>query len=136
MVNAVISYYAALAHSDQIRMEVSVRIPAVNPHISDAHLCVILGNLLENAEEACRRMTEGEQWVRLRTKVHGELLFISMDNSCGGTVQPQDGRYLSSKRSGEGIGLRSVRSLAKAHGGSAEFSSGDNWFRSEICVRL
>ena len=136
MVNAVISYYAALAHSDQIRMEVSVRIPAVNPHISDAHLCVILGNLLENAEEACRRMTEGEQWVRLRTKVHGELLFISMDNSCGGTVQPQDGRYLSSKRSGEGIGLRSVRSLAKVHGGSAEFTSGDNWFRSEICVRL
>ena len=81
-------------------------------------------------------MTEGEQWVRLRTKVHGELLFISMDNSCGGTVQPQDGRYLSSKRSGEGIGLRSVRSLAKVHGGSAEFTSGDNWFRSEICVRL
>jgi signal transduction histidine kinase len=136
MVNAVISYYAALAHSDQIRMEVSVRIPAANPHISDSHLCVILGNLLENAGEACRRMTEGERWIRLRTKVHGELLFISMDNSCEGTVQPQDGRYLSSKRNEEGIGLRSVRSLAKVHGGTAEFTSGDNWFRSEICVRL
>ena len=136
LVNAVISYHVALARSDQIRMEVGVQIPAANPHISDAHLCVILGNLLENACEACRRMTEGERWIRLRAKVHGDLLFISMDNSCSGAVQLQDGRYLSSKRNEEGIGLRSVRSLAKAHDGSAEFTSGDNWFRSEICVRL
>ena len=135
-VNAVISYYAAIAQGDHIRMKIDVQIPAVNPHISDSHLCVILGNLLENAEEACRRMKDGDKYILLKARIHGGLLFISMDNSYDGIFQVKNGHFISRKRNEEGIGLKSVRSLAQSHAGSAEFIPGEKMFRSEICIML
>lgn len=136
VVNSTIGYYAQLAENDHIRLNILVEIPAFNPHISDSNLCVIFGNLLENAIEACRLMKPESRYINLFSRVNGAMLFISMDNSFNGVVHKQNDEFLSSKRAGIGTGLHSVRSLAETHSGSAEFKTTENRFRSEICLKL
>lgn len=136
VVNSTIGYYAQLAEDAHIRLDVFVELPAFNPNISDISLCVIFGNLLENAIEACHVMRPESRYIKLCSKVNGAMLFISMDNSFNGVVHIKDGEFLSSKRQGPVTGLHSVRSLAESHDGSAEFKTTENRFRSEVCLRL
>ena len=60
-----------------------------------------------------------------------------MDNSFDGFfARTGDGGYRSGKRPGRvGIGLSSIETVAKDHGGSARFTPLEGIFRSEVYVR-
>lgn len=135
-INATLGFYAQEIRQEDISLETRVQVPESNPDISDANLCVIFGNLLENALEACKRMKTGSRFIRLNTKVCGEVLFITMDNSCDGTVRRDGDDFYSAKRSGLGTGLSSIRAIAESHNGGASFECLENEFRSKVYVRL
>ncbi len=136
IINATLGYYNQLAKENNIDLKIHVQVPESNPNISDSNLCVIFGNLLENATEACSRMKSGARYITLNSQVRGEVLFITMDNSYDGNVSKKGERFYSSKRPGFGTGLSSVQSLAETHNGSASFEALENEFRSEVYVRL
>ena len=76
---------------------------------------MILGNLLENAVEACLREKNGKCSIRLRIfRKNSSLVFLT-DNTCSGTVPfDADGKTpLSSKRKGVGIGVSSIREISR-----------------------
>lgn len=133
--NALLSYYVSLAEREGIRLHVRAQIPRELSGISDSNLCVMLGNLLENAVEACRRMKEGERSIDVHARVQGDMLTIAVDNSYDGRIRMRDGRFLSRKDDHrEGLGLRSVESVARSHGGKAEFEAGGNVFRASVVI--
>ena len=136
VVGAALGFYIQTAREEGVKIRVRVQVPATNRDISDASLCVIFGNLLENAIEACR-LVKGERFIKLSARVNGEMLFITMDNcSPGGSVQKSGGLFASGKGAGRGLGLSSVCSIAERHGGSARFRDENGVFQSEVCVRL
>ena len=135
-VNAIVSHYAALCEAQKIAADIRITVPTHTEHTTDTELCVIFGNLLENAVEACRRMTEGEKFLRLSSRVEHGVLTIAMDNSFDGKVAKEEEKFLSSKRSGVGIGLSSIRSVAKAHQGDARFEAEGTVFHSSVYCRL
>lgn len=135
-VNAIVSHYASICEQEGISFFVKLDVPSQNSNMTDSSLCVIFGNLLENAVEACRRMCEGETFIRLNSRLEYGVLTITMENSFNGTVHMQDGKLYSSKRNGFGIGLSSVQAVAKAHDGDARFEPEGNVFLSLIYVKL
>jgi len=135
-VNAIINHYASMAEKAGIELSLLADVPPGNPNISDALLCVVFGNLLENGIEACSRMTSGKRWIRFRTLVKNGTLFITMDNSFSGSVTRDGHRFISSKTHRPGVGLASVRSVAEAHGGEAVFTPREDCFRSEVYLKL
>ena len=64
------------------------------------------------------------------------MLFIYMDNTYDNEIKIVDNVYQSTKHDGAGTGLTSIESTAQAHEGSAKFTTKDNHFISEVCVRL
>lgn len=58
-VNAIVSHYAALARQNGVELSVKLTVPESGEKISDTSLCVIFGNLLENAIEGCGRVGDG-----------------------------------------------------------------------------
>ena len=134
--NALLSYYVSSAEAEGVQCEVRAQIPANLPRVSDGDLCVLIGNLLENALEACRRMKEGPKSLKFRARIQGELLTVIVDNTYDGKVRFYRGKYLSSKREALGTGLQSVTSVARRHGGEAVFESGGTTFRSNIYIRI
>lgn len=134
--NALLSYYVSSAEAEDVQCEVRAQIPANLPHVSDGDLCVLIGNLLENAVEACQRMKEGPKKLTFMARVQGELLALTVDNTYDGKVCFYRGKRLSSKRDAPGTGLQSVASVARRHGGEAVFESGGTTFRSSVYIRI
>lgn len=136
-VNAIISHYAAIAEERGIACSIRLTVPEHLEQITDSSLCVIFGNLFENAIEACARMTgEGQRFIHLNSRLQYKTLTITMDNSFDGRFTEKDGRLVSSKRDDFGVGTGSVAAVAARHGGSARFEADGRVFLSSVYVRV
>ena len=131
-VNAVVSHYAALCRERRVEADIHLSVPARTEQSTDGELCVIFGNLMENALEACGRMAGGRRFLHLRSTVHLGTLTITMDNSFDGQVTRENGTFRSSKRDDFGVGLSSIQAVARKRGGDARFEADGQVFRSSV----
>lgn len=135
-VNMVLAYFAQVAQENSIRYDVKMDIPATLS-VSDNDLTVLLGNLVENAIEACCSQNNGDRVIRICGKCSGETLLFTIDNTYDNPIKKnQSGVYLSSKHSGEGIGIESARSIAQRLGGYLELTQEEGFFCVSIVIRL
>lgn len=137
VVNAIVCYYAASARDGGIAFEAGIDYPDTCP-VSSTDITVLLGNLLENAVEACKREAGGEpKTIKLRVKQRGgAALLILVDNPCA-TPVPFDGDTpLSSKREGVGIGTASVREIAARYGGTVQFEQKGGMFYASVLLKI
>lgn len=136
MVNAILSHYASICRDKGIELKLQMAVPAENANVDDSKLCVVFGNLLENAVEACCRMPEGRKYIELNSQMHNGLLIVTMDNSFNGQVRRDGQKFYSSKRDAYGIGLASIRSVALEAQGEAQFEGEGNVFHSSLYLRV
>ena len=79
----------------------------------------------------------GKKFIQLNSSLEYGVLTITMDNSFDGQARQEDGKFLSSKRAGvPGVGLSSIRAVAKAHQGDARFEADGQVFRSSVYAKL
>jgi signal transduction histidine kinase len=133
--DALVQYYCSLAQSNGIQFQSRLMVPAsLNFPIVD--LCGLLGNLLENAVEACKRQPDGDKAIFIAGRVQdGQLEFV-VDNSFTGTLKIRGGRYLSSKRDGYGLGISSVMEMVERHNGVINLYADENGFHAELSLPL
>ena len=135
VVNAIICYYAALARESHISFEASIDYP-LNSSISETDITVLLGNILENAVEACKQVSENQIFIKLRIRCHSNSeLVILVDNSCKGTVTFENDIPISTKHEGNGIGTLSIRDIAERYHGLARFECRDHIFYTSVLLR-
>ncbi len=135
VVDSTIGFYSKIAQGGGITMDISVNIPASGAAVSDTDLCVVFGNLLENAIDACSSVS-GHRFINLSSAVRGRMIFITMDNSCTNGLSKVGEEFISTKHPGTGVGLRSICSIAEKHSGTAEFTADNGIFRSEVCMKI
>lgn len=135
-VNAVAAHYYAMAEQSGVDIDLSLTVPRELDGAVESNLCVVVGNLLENAVEACGRMTEGKRFIRVSSGLEYGILTLTADNSFAGQVRKQEGAFLSSKRPGEGTGISSVLAVAQKHGGSARFEEGGGVFQASVYLNV
>lgn len=132
-VDAVLRYYAEKTIQEGISLSVSFQM-GEQAVIPEPDLCVLLGNLLENALEACSRDPE-EKKIQLKARQVGEcMLFITVDNTSLQKPRLEGGRFLSSKRKGFGTGTESIRAIAERFHGEARFSWKDQVFYASVML--
>ena len=130
--NALLNYYAHSATEKGIDSEFRIRLPNHLP-VSDMDLCSMIGNILENAIMACGQ----GGFLRLTVMTEEEAqLYIVATNSFRGSLRKEDGIYVSTSRSGRGIGLVSIISTAEKYGGVAQFSHQGQEFYSNVAIPL
>ena len=99
--------------------------------INNADLCVVFGNCLKNAVEDCGRMPRGEDFITVKAQLDGDMLGITVDNSYDGKIGDL---FLSGKRQGAGIGIASVRAVARKYGGLTKFEAKDGVFQASVLL--
>ncbi len=133
-VNALLQYFAGLAKHHSIGFAAHIHLTH-DITIPDESLAVLLGNLLENAVEACA--SEERPLISVRGKLDGGEVFFKVINTfTGKTKKTADGLYLSTKHEGRGIGLRSVRSIVSEYKGMLKISQEDGLFTVSVMLRL
>lgn len=118
-------FYLTQAKDEGIRVEVSLPLPKQLP-VPESDVCVLLGNLLENALSACRKLSPSQD---RHIRVHGlftppHALSFTVDNS----FCPQSNKIQSSEQS------ETVRSTAARLGGTAKFEQTETEFRASVLL--
>ena len=92
--------------------------------LSDVEICTLLGNLLENAIEACERLDgESVRKITLKTSVTECMWCITIENTYDGILNLQSDSLPETRKSDtmyHGIGLSSVSHIVKEHHGSLD----------------
>lgn len=132
--NALLNYYAHITAANQIEFVLRVSLPEEIP-VSDVDLCNIVGNILDNAVAACQKADEKKIQLSIIAE-DGIQLYIVAVNSSDGKTRQKNGPLSSDSSRRQGIGLSSIRSIAEAYGGLAQFSVEDNRFYSNIAIPL
>jgi len=90
--------------------------------VPDTDLCVIFGNIFENAARSAAAGGEGA-YLRARCETGENDIVLTVENSTGAAPH------------GEGLGLRSVEAAAQKHGGTTRFEEAPGVYLSRVLVR-
>ena len=137
MLDAVLNSKLSLIKARNISVNAKAVVPA-ELSISDVDLCVIIGNLLDNAMEACEKQEEtSERFIRVFIGVLKKQLYISVMNSVGGEVHREGKKYISTKTSdSHGFGLWRVDRIAEKNGGYVNRQNEPGVFATEVMLPL
>ncbi|HIU64211.1 MAG TPA: sensor histidine kinase [Candidatus Avacidaminococcus intestinavium] len=130
--NAIIQYYYNLALNKDIAMNIDVNIPATLA-IEEDDLSVLLGNIFENALEACERQTSNTKFIKVKADTLGDNMFVlTVKNSFDHVILLSEQGFISSKRDNEGIGTESIKNIAERYNGIAKFTYHNNIFETSV----
>ncbi len=130
--DAILSAKIAQAKVENIAVTVKANVPDALT-ISDLELSIIIGNLLDNAIEACRTVT-GERFIRIFISMKGTMLYFSMLNAAGAKKKKTGSLFATHKDGVHGFGLRRAEAILEEHGGWVKYNSEDGAFTSEFLV--
>ena len=118
-VDAILNHYILLAKDNGIEVHLNVALPE-ELKIRDTDLCIVIGNLLENAIEASKK--EKNKRIKLRINRSNEYICMLVSNLYNGEIKKGHSGYYSRKREFKdtGIGLSSVSAVVEKYDGRME----------------
>lgn len=135
MIDAILNSKITLADSKRIRINCKANVPK-SILISDIDLCIILGNLLDNAIESCEKIDENKRFLRIYISIMKKQLYISIQNSAKEELNFNEKNYISSKRGNHGLGMKRVKILIDKYDGYLNLQNEPGIFASEVSIPL
>ena len=122
-----------------LKNEIEVNYKAIVPEqltVTDIDLCVLIGNLIDNAVEACEKMEEGRRFIRLYIGALKKQLYITVTNSTNERVRKLDEEYITTKRGNHGHGLKRMNLIVEKYDGFINRKNEPGIFVTEIMLPL
>ena len=134
MADAILNSKISLARARKIAVQADAHVP-LKLTTSDVDLCVILGNLFDNAIEASLRLPEEKRLVRVYMEMKGTQLYISFTNfTAEGKREKIAGRFRTTKGEGHGFGLVRIDDIVARYDGYISRNSEEGAFTTEILL--
>lgn len=96
-----------------------------------SEICSLFGNLLDNAIEACKSMSETEKWIEFKMNKRENLLFIKVNNSIKERPVIENGKWISSKsnKNMHGYGMKCVKRIVDKYEGELGYQADETTFQ-------
>lgn len=133
MVDAILNSKLTLARRQGISINCKVRVPE-KISVEDVDLCVILGNLMDNALEACRLIEERERFLRIYMTVNKSQLYLSIQNSARAEPDFDERNYITKKRGNHGLGMKRVQAAVEKYHGYLNLANEPGIFAAEVTM--
>lgn len=134
--DAIAGYYAATAAQKKIPLALQLNLPEKLP-MREADLCMVLGNLLENALRASERLPEAMRRVSVICHMLSPAMMgLIVENRYDGQLSRREGKLLSTSHPGFGTGLLSVETVAKKYHGQMTVETENGVFRVNVLLNL
>lgn len=136
VVDALLSMKATSCEEAGVHASFDVVLPQ-EASLSSVELCAVFSNLLDNAIHACKKVPDGERFIRLKAHMYAGYLAVRMENSAlPGTeerarpVQRRDGALRE-----HGWGMNILRTLADRHEGMFEAGQKGETFTTTVVLK-
>ena len=134
MADAILGSKISLAKNKGITVMADAQI-AVSLTTGAVDLCIIIGNLMENAIEACMPLPEKDRLIRVYMEMKNTQLYISVTNTApAGKRQKTGKRHLTTKGQGHGFGLARIDNIVERYSGYLSRNSEDGVYTTEILL--
>lgn len=135
--DAILSSKVSIARKNNIEVNCTAKVPQ-DLKVSDVHLCAIVGNLLDNAIEACEKITEGTapRFIRIYIGLFKSQLYISVSNATCEKHRRRLSELVTSKLGEHGFGLRRIDKLAEKYDGYVNRKNEPGIFATEVMLPL
>ena len=120
-----------------VKLSLCVMVPPIL-RINNVDMCILLGNLLDNAVEACSRMSaQTDRFIDVDIRLKGMFLSVDIANSYSGLLNVNGGRYLTTKLKQEshGLGISNAERITEKYEGRLTFTHDDTTFRAVAILR-
>lgn len=134
-VDAILNSKLSLIQERNIRVDATAMVPE-EIAIPDIDLSVLIGNLMDNAMEACAKLPEEERFIRVYIDVIKKQLYISVTNSMDGIAKRRGNAFLSDKQGNHGFGLLRIDDIVAKHGGYLNRQTENGVFATEVMLPL
>lgn len=137
VINSLVSYYHYLCLRYQIEFDVKMNLPQYMD-INESDLCILLGNTLINAIEACQYLPmNAPKFIHLDCRMRNGEFLIICDNSFDGFMNRVKDVFKSRKQQ-EGSGIAIIQSICDLYNGRLEIEYPQKVFSIYItlpCIR-
>lgn len=134
--DAILNSKLSIVEKERIAINCKVEV-GENLTVSDIDLCILLGNLIDNAVEACRGIPEeAERFLRIYMCIRKQQLYISVSNATKEVIRKLDAEYISKKRGDHGHGLKRINIVVDKYGGFIKRANEPGIFATEIMLPL
>lgn len=136
VVDALINFKYSIAYSKGIKLVAKVQIPMQLP-FSNADLCILLGNILDNAIECVELLPENKKNIDFYMQYSGNVLIIAEKNEYIEKIKRnKKGKILSNKGDdvNHGIGLSSVQKIADKYYGAVVIDTDNQVYKIKVTL--
>ena len=137
--DAILNSKISLAIVKGIEVDYSANCPPLLA-VSNIDLCALLGNLLDNAMEACeKQMGESsleKPFMRIYIGQFKQQLYLSVTNSTSEIIRKVDSDFISKKRGNHGHGLKRIHLVVEKYEGYINQQNEPGVFVTEILLPL
>ena len=130
MADAILNSKLSIAMKNEITVKAEAKIP-VSLSVSELDLCIIIGNLLDNAIDACMELPVEKRLIRIYMEMKGNFLYLALTNTSGGRKKKS---FHSTKGEGHGFGIRRIDAVVEKYGGYITRASEDEAFSTEVLL--
>lgn len=135
MVDAILNSKLTMIREKNIRVDATAMVPT-DISISGVDLSVLIGNLLDNAMEACMKSPEDARFIRIYIDIIKKQLYISVTNSMQGKAKRFAGGFITEKEGNHGFGLARIDSIVEKYHGYLNRQTENGVFATEVMLPL
>lgn len=135
-VDYILSQKAELARQQNIETSIHAEYPK-DCNIDPIDLCTILTNLLDNAIEACEKLSEtSTKTLSVTIRRINQFIIIRVANSCMEEPRIIKGNLVTSKadRRHHGWGMKNIKSAVEKYHGTMEYEYSENVFTVSVML--
>ena len=137
--DSILNQKLSVASRNEIPVKLSLIIPPILT-IDDVDICILLGNLMDNAIEACNRIEEDgpKKFIDVKASIKKEYLYVNISNAYNGQVKIENHVYQTVKTGVRysGIGLSNVQRVVEKYNGKVSITHEDNVFTVSCLLGL
>lgn len=134
--DAILGYYRMELQGSDIDAHWRIELPEKLP-LPESDLCVVMGNLLENAVRCVRSEKAGHRSMTVYCRmITPAILGIVIENTYDGKLDCRNGVFYSTSHEGRGTGLLSVETIAKKYNGDFKVETEDGVFRANVLLNV
>lgn len=133
-IDNIINFKLQNAKRDKINVTIDLKIPN-ELEVLSFDMTVILGNLLDNALNAVKKLDK-DRYINIKMKYIKGRLILTIDNSYNGILNKKEGELFTTNidKENHGIGLQNVKSVLEKYNGNIDFEYDNSNFHTIVSM--